>query len=155
MMDFPKQHQEERKPSNGYHAFLAMLRVIEELQPAVERIYKGRGHVSLIAHNKGSKNSRYKMDPAMKQRFGIRSTVERVKSHLKDWLFPSKLMVRGYKKVALSFNAMAEKLEKLLKNEKELLDLTSHELRTPLVMIKLALEIRDKKRFQELIRLNY
>ncbi len=57
MMDFPKQHQEERKPSNGYHAFLAMLRVIEELKPAVERIYKGRGGVALIDHNKGRKDS--------------------------------------------------------------------------------------------------
>jgi len=39
------------------------------------------------------------MDEAQKQRFRIRSTVERLNAHLKDWVLPSKLMVKGFKKV--------------------------------------------------------
>ena len=45
------------------------------------------------------------MDPAMKQRYKICSTVERANAHLKDWLWPSKIIVRGYSKV--NFTLMA------------------------------------------------
>jgi len=43
------------------------------------------------------------MDPFEKVRFRIRSTVKRSNSHLKDWLLPSKLMVRGYSKITFCF----------------------------------------------------
>jgi len=35
----------------------------------------------------------------MKQRFKIRVAVERSNAHLKDWLLPSKIIVRGNKKI--------------------------------------------------------
>ena len=58
-----------------------------------------RGRVALIDQNKRRNDSRKPMDSAAKKRFRIRSTVERSNSHLKDWLLPSKLMIRGYTKV--------------------------------------------------------
>ena len=67
--------------------------------PEIRDYIGRRGRVALIDHNKRRKDSREHMDPAMKQRFRIRTTVERSNSHLKDWLLPSKLMVRGHKKV--------------------------------------------------------
>ena len=64
-----------------------------------------RGRVALIDHNKRRNDSREPMDPAMKQRFKTRSTVERSNAHLKDWLLPSKLMVRGHTKVTFCLMA--------------------------------------------------
>lgn len=58
-----------------------------------------RGRVALIDQNKRRNDSRQPMDSARKERFRIRSTVERSNSHLKDWLLPSKLMVRGHNKI--------------------------------------------------------
>jgi len=37
--------------------------------------------------------------PAKKHRYKIRTTVERSNAHLKDWLIPKNLCVRGYKKM--------------------------------------------------------
>jgi transposase len=58
-----------------------------------------RGRVALIDQNKRRNDSRNPMDPADKKRFRIRSTVERSNAHLKDWLLPSKLMLRGHPKI--------------------------------------------------------
>ncbi len=58
-----------------------------------------QGRVALIDRNKRRNDTRKPMDLAEKARFRIRSTVERSNSHLKDWLLPSKLMVRGYSKI--------------------------------------------------------
>lgn len=58
-----------------------------------------RGRVALIDQNKRRADSREPMDEAQKQRFRIRSTFERSNDHLKDWVLPSKLMVKGFKKV--------------------------------------------------------
>ncbi len=49
--------------------------------------------------NKRRKQQRV-LSPSEKQRFKIRSTVERSNSHLKDWLIPPKIMVRGTEKVS-------------------------------------------------------
>jgi transposase len=57
------------------------------------------GKIPIIDPNKRRKQQRV-LSPAEKQRFKIRSTVERSNSHLKDWLIPSKIMVRGPDKVA-------------------------------------------------------
>jgi len=57
------------------------------------------GKVPIIDPNKRRKQQRV-LSPAEKQRFKIRSTVERSNAHLKDWLIPSKIMVRGPEKVA-------------------------------------------------------
>ena len=55
-------------------------------------------------------------------------------------------------KVASAFNTMTTKLSAILSNQRELLHFISHELRTPLARIRLALEIKDKKRSYEIIR---
>ena len=66
----------------------------------MERLHiAARGRVALIDQNKRRADSREPMDEAQKQRFRIRSTVERSNAHLKDWVLPSKLMVTGFKKV--------------------------------------------------------
>ena len=57
------------------------------------------GRIPIIDPNKRRKQQRV-LSPAEKQRFKIRSTVERSNAHLKDWLIPSKIMVRGPDKVA-------------------------------------------------------
>jgi transposase len=57
------------------------------------------GRIPIIDPNKRRKQQRV-LSPAVKQRFKIRSTVERSNAHLKDWLIPSKIMVRGPDKVA-------------------------------------------------------
>ncbi|MCP4062165.1 MAG: transposase [Gammaproteobacteria bacterium] len=67
--------------------------------PEIRGYIRGRGRVELIDFNKRRKDNREPMDPAMKKRFKIRSTVERSNAHLKDWLLPSKIMVKGYSKV--------------------------------------------------------
>ena len=67
--------------------------------PQIRDYIEGKGRVALIDHNKRRKASSRPMDEAESRRFRIRSTVERSNGHLKDCLLPSKLTVRGYKKV--------------------------------------------------------
>lgn len=67
--------------------------------PQIRLYSEGKGRIALIDQNKRRNNPRIPMDPAEKQRFRIRSSVERANAHLKDWLLPSKIMVRGYSKV--------------------------------------------------------
>lgn len=57
------------------------------------------GRVALIDRNRRRNDTRPPIDPASRARFRIRSTVERSNAHLKDWLLPDKLMVRGHDKV--------------------------------------------------------
>jgi hypothetical protein len=57
------------------------------------------GRKPLIDQNKRRNDTRSPMDPASFERFRNRSTVERSNAHLKDWLLPDKLMVRGHSKV--------------------------------------------------------
>jgi transposase len=56
------------------------------------------GRVPLIDPNKRRKQARC-FSPSEKNRFKIRSTVERANANLKDWLLGGKMMVKGYKKV--------------------------------------------------------
>ena len=67
--------------------------------PQIRLYSEGKGRIALIDQNKRRNNPRMPMNPAEKQRFKIRSSVERANAHLKDWLLPSKIMVRGYSKV--------------------------------------------------------
>jgi hypothetical protein len=67
--------------------------------PQIRAYIEGKGRVAIIDRNKRRKTSCSPMDEAEIQRFRIRSTVERANGHLKDWLLPSKLTVKGYKKV--------------------------------------------------------
>ncbi|MDX9797066.1 MAG: transposase [Arcobacteraceae bacterium] len=57
------------------------------------------GKIPIIDPNKRRKEKRV-LSSLEKERFKVRSTVERANSHLKDWLIPSKIMVRGPDKVA-------------------------------------------------------
>ena len=57
------------------------------------------GRVAITDPNKRRSKNREPLDPAEIERFKIRSTVERSNAHLKDWLIPSKIMVRGFRKV--------------------------------------------------------
>ena len=57
-----------------------------------------------------------------------------------------------FDKVATAFNTMAAKLSSMFANQRDLLHFISHELRTPLARIRLALELKDKKRSYALIR---
>lgn len=67
--------------------------------PQIYQYSEEKGRVALIDQNKRRKDNRMPMDPAEKQRYKIRSSVERANAHLKDWLLPSKIMVKGYSKV--------------------------------------------------------
>ena len=66
---------------------------------AIRRYSEGQGRVALIDRNTRRGDTRPPMDPAEQERFKVRSTVERANAHLKDWLLPQRLLVRGYAKV--------------------------------------------------------
>lgn len=58
-----------------------------------------QGRVALIDQNKRRNDTRPPMDEAQTERYKIRTTVERSNAHLKDWLLPSKIMIKGHAKV--------------------------------------------------------
>ena len=58
------------------------------------------GRKPIIDANKRGGDTAERMDPAAKRRYAIRSAVERSNAHLKDWLLPSKMLVKGHKKVS-------------------------------------------------------
>jgi transposase len=60
----------------------------------------GKGRVPLIDPNKRRGSERMTFTPAQKDRFKIRTTVERANAHLKDWLIPTQIFVRGVKKIS-------------------------------------------------------
>jgi hypothetical protein len=61
---------------------------------------QSRGRVPIIDVNKRNDQNRAPLCPAQKERYKIRSAVERANSHLKDNLIPKALYVKGYTKVA-------------------------------------------------------
>ena len=69
-----------------------------DAQPITKYI-EGKGRVPLIDPNKRRGGERAAFTPAQKERFKIRTTVERANAHLKDWLVPAQIFVRGVKKV--------------------------------------------------------
>lgn len=58
---------------------------------------KQSGHVAIIDFKKKRNGIRPELDPAKKERYKIRTTVERTNSNLKDWLLPDKLCLRSAK----------------------------------------------------------
>ena len=60
----------------------------------------GKGRISIIDHNPKRKDLREAFDAATKERYKKRTVVERANSHLKDWLLPDKVLVRGSKKMS-------------------------------------------------------
>ena len=61
---------------------------------------RGRERVPLIDPNKRKGTDQRSFDPAEKERFKKRTTVERANAHLKDWLIPNQIFVRGFEKVS-------------------------------------------------------
>ena len=59
-----------------------------------------RERVPIIDVNNRGNVDRPPLDPAKKERYKIRTTVERANSHLKDNLIPKAIYVKGYKKVS-------------------------------------------------------
>lgn len=57
-----------------------------------------RERVPVIDNNK-RRGEKKEFCPAKKERYKIRSTVERSNAHLKDWLFGTAIYVKGYEKV--------------------------------------------------------
>ncbi|MDA3849991.1 MAG: transposase [Spirochaetaceae bacterium] len=67
--------------------------------PQIRFYIQSKGRVDLIDFNKRKTKELRIMSDHEKQRYKIRSTVERANSHLRDWFIPDKIYVKGYKKV--------------------------------------------------------
>jgi transposase len=67
---------------------------------SVKTYIGGKGRVPLIDPNKRRGSEQMTFTPAQKERFKIRTTVERANAHLKDWLIPAQIFVRGVKKIS-------------------------------------------------------
>lgn len=65
----------------------------------IETFIGEQGHVPIIDPKKPKGGEKIPLDPAKKQRYKIRSTVERANAHLKDSFFSKRIYVRGHKKV--------------------------------------------------------
>lgn len=61
---------------------------------------RSRDRVPLIDPNKRKGSEQRSFDPAEKSRYKIRTTVERANAHLKDWLIPNQIFVRGFEKIS-------------------------------------------------------
>jgi IS5 family transposase len=90
----PMEKLTERKVSHLY----SLMDAAYDAQ-AIREYIEGKGRVAIIDGNKRRGEVGHPFDPAQKERFRIRSTVERANSHLKDWLFSGKVYVRGIRKV--------------------------------------------------------
>ena len=90
----PMEKMSERKVTHLYSLMDAAYDA-----PQIRSYITGRGRVGLIDFNKRRKATSKTMCPSEKERYKIRSTVERTYSHLKDWFIPSQLYVKGHPKV--------------------------------------------------------
>jgi hypothetical protein len=61
---------------------------------------RSQDRIPLIDPNKRKGSESRSFDPAEKSRFKVRTTVERANAHLKDWLIPNQIYVRGFQKVS-------------------------------------------------------
>jgi transposase len=66
----------------------------------IDEFIRSHGRIPIIDPNKRKDNDRPPLDPAKRDRFNIRTTVERVNSHLKDLLIPRSIYVKGYRKIS-------------------------------------------------------
>jgi len=66
----------------------------------ISNYIQSKNHVPLIDPNKRKENEGRTFDPAEKNRYKVRTTVERANAHLKDWLISSQIFVRGFEKVS-------------------------------------------------------
>jgi transposase len=66
----------------------------------IENFIRSRGRIPIIDPNNRGSESRPPLDPAKKERYKMRTEVERANSILKDWLLPGRLYVKGHTKVS-------------------------------------------------------
>ena len=66
----------------------------------IDDFIRSRERVPIIDPNKRKNNNRPPLDPAKKERFKIRTTVERSNSDLKDNYIPRAIYVKGFSKVS-------------------------------------------------------
>jgi hypothetical protein len=66
----------------------------------IKRFIRRRRRVPIIDPNPGRGKDSVPLDPAKRERYKIRTTVERTYSHLKDNLIPKKIYVKGVQKVS-------------------------------------------------------
>jgi hypothetical protein len=66
----------------------------------IENFIGSRERVPIIDRNNRGGESRPPLDPAKKERYKMRTEVERANSILKDRLLPGKLYVKGHAKVS-------------------------------------------------------
>ena len=65
----------------------------------IDAFIRGEERVPIIDPNKRGNKERPPLDPAKKERYKIRTTVERSYSHLKDHLIPKNIYVKGHTKI--------------------------------------------------------
>jgi IS5 family transposase len=66
----------------------------------IRSFIESRGRVPIINPRKRNNGTCPELDPAKKERYKIRTTVERANSHLKDSLIPKTIYVKGHQKVS-------------------------------------------------------
>jgi transposase len=91
----PMEKLTEKKVQHLY----SLMDAAYDAQPIYNYI-KGSSRIPLIDPNKRKGSHEKSFDPAEKQRYKIRTTVERANAHLKDWLIPDQIYVRGFEKVS-------------------------------------------------------
>lgn len=90
----PMEKMTERKISHLYSLMDAAYDA-----PQIRTYIQEKGRVDLIDYNKRRQSSLRVMTSSEKERYKIRSSVERANSHLKDAFIPEKIYVRGYRKI--------------------------------------------------------
>ncbi len=63
----------------------------------INRYIQDKGRFDLIDFNKRRKSFLEVMSSAEKERYKIRSSVERTNPHLKDYIIPDKIYVKGFR----------------------------------------------------------
>jgi hypothetical protein len=72
---------------------------------AINNFIISRGRIPIIDPNNRGNENRPPLDPAKKERYKIRTAVERANSHLKDNLIPKSIYVKGHTKVSFALMA--------------------------------------------------
>jgi len=68
---------------------------------AIDAFIRSRGRIPIIDPNRRNGKGRAPLEGAKKERYKIRTAVERAYSHLKDHLLPKNIYVKGHKKISL------------------------------------------------------
>ena len=66
----------------------------------IRTFIESRDRIPIINYRKRCNGSKQFLDPARKKRLKIRSAVERSNAHLRDWLIPKTIFVKGHTKIS-------------------------------------------------------